>query len=170
MTEPCSEDEASTSYDDAWSENKPLFLQCGHSPGFCVGYVPYGSDPHTHRLVFAGSLGYRRSRRRSSCGCCVILRQEAGLDPSSWELSRHHLESLSWSRGRKACMPMLLAERRSSSFPERIPRRPHSTQSTLASNPEPLPPSPSCSVVPPSSPVFPDVGNMVGTVWSQTAV
>lgn len=94
---------ALTSGVTSWAETQsPLPVMHGMRTGplpstvwlqssYCAGYVPYGSDPHTNWLVFAGSLGYRRSRRHPSCSCCVILRQEAGLDPCNWELGRQAL-------------------------------------------------------------------------------
>lgn len=57
-----------------------------------IAQTSHSSDPHANQLVFAGNVGYRCSRRRSSCGCCVILQQEAGLDPCNWELTGTALE------------------------------------------------------------------------------
>lgn len=57
-----------------------------------IAQTSHSSDPHANQLVFAGNVGYRCSRRHSSCGCCVILQQKAGLDPCNWELTGIALE------------------------------------------------------------------------------
>lgn len=57
-----------------------------------IAQTSHSLDPHANQLVFAGNVGYRCSRRRSSCGCFVILQQEPGLDPCNWELTGTALE------------------------------------------------------------------------------